>query len=82
MDCTHQVPLSMVFSVHGKITGVGCHFLLQGIFVTQGSNLGFLGSDLYISCLKFPRELEHAARVENCCAVSPVYLACLWPSGC
>ena len=27
-------------SVHfsGKITGVGCHFLLQGIFLTQGSN--------------------------------------------
>ena len=26
----------------GKNTGVGCHFLLQGIFPTQGSNLGFL----------------------------------------
>ena len=26
----------------GKITGVGCHFLLQGIFLTQGSNLGLL----------------------------------------
>ena len=30
-------------SVHGdslgKNTGVGCHFLLQGIFPTQGSNL-------------------------------------------
>ena len=26
----------------GKSTGVGCHFLLQGIFPTQGSNLGFL----------------------------------------
>ena len=24
----------------GKDTGVGCHFLLQGIFPTQGSNLG------------------------------------------
>ena len=24
----------------GKSTGVGCHFLLQGIFPTQGSNLG------------------------------------------
>ena len=24
----------------GKNTGVGCHFLLQGIFMTQGSNLG------------------------------------------
>ena len=24
----------------GKSTGVSCHFLLQGIFPTQGSNLG------------------------------------------
>ena len=26
----------------GKRTGVGCHALLQGIFLTQGSNLGLL----------------------------------------
>ena len=26
----------------GKNTGVGCHFLLQGIFLTQGSNLHIL----------------------------------------
>ena len=26
----------------GKDTGVGCHFLLQGIFPTQGLNLGLL----------------------------------------
>ena len=26
----------------GKNTGVGCHFLLQGIFPTQRSNLGLL----------------------------------------
>ena len=25
-----------------KNTGVGCHFLLQGIFLTQGSNPGLL----------------------------------------
>ena len=25
-----------------KTTGVGCHFLLQGIFLTQGLNLGLL----------------------------------------
>ena len=33
-------------SVHGilqaKNTGVGCHFILQGIFLTQGLNLGLL----------------------------------------
>ena len=27
----------------GKNTGVGCHALLQGIFLTQGSNLHLLG---------------------------------------
>ena len=26
----------------GKNTGLGCHFLLQGIFPTQGSNTGLL----------------------------------------
>ena len=36
----HQVPLSMGFP--GKNTGVGYHFLLQGIFLTQGSNLGLV----------------------------------------
>ena len=31
-----QAPLSWDFP--GKKTGVGCHFLLQGIYLTQGSN--------------------------------------------
>jgi len=30
------------WSSPGKITRVGCHFLLQGIFPTQGSNPGLL----------------------------------------
>ena len=34
----YQAPLSMGFL--GKSTGVGCHFLLQGIFPTQGLNPG------------------------------------------
>ena len=34
----HQASPSMGFS--GKSSGVGCHFLLQGIFPTQGSNPG------------------------------------------
>ena len=41
VDCTLPV-----FSAHvifsGKNSGVGCHFLLQGIFLTQESNLGLL----------------------------------------
>ena len=36
----YQVPLSMGFP--GKNPGVGCHCLLQGIFLTQESNLGLL----------------------------------------
>ena len=34
----YQAPPSMWFS--GKSTGVGCHFLLQGIFLMQGWNPG------------------------------------------
>ena len=39
---THQAPLSWGFP--GKNTGLSCHFLLQGIFWTQGSNhVSFIG---------------------------------------
>ena len=34
----YQAPLSMEFS--GKNIRAGCHFFLQGIFPTQGLNLG------------------------------------------
>ena len=35
-----QAPLSMGFP--GRNSGVGCHFLLQGIFASQGLNLHLL----------------------------------------
>ena len=41
----HQAPPSIGFSRRdfpGKNSGVGCHFLLQQIFLTQGLNLGLL----------------------------------------
>ena len=38
----HQAPLSMGFS--GKDTGVVCHFLFQGIFLTQGDQTWVSGS--------------------------------------
>ena len=39
MDCS--IPGSSVHGIFpGKGTGVGCHFLLQRIFLTQGSNPG------------------------------------------
>ena len=40
---SHQV-LSVSMDFPDKNTGAGCHFLLQGIFLTQGSNL-------YLFCL-------------------------------
>ena len=41
MDCSP--PGSSVHGIFsGSNTGVGCHFLLQGIFLTQGSNLHLL----------------------------------------
>ena len=36
----HRTPLAMGFP--GKNTGVGCHFILQGILPTQGLNPGLL----------------------------------------
>ena len=39
----HSPPCSSVHkSVQARITGVGCYFFLQGIFLTQGSNLHLL----------------------------------------
>ena len=37
----HQAPLTMGI-LQARILGVSCHFLLQGIFLTQGSNPGLL----------------------------------------
>ena len=41
MDCSPPGSSVHVDSL-GKNTGVGCHALLQGIFPTQGSNMGVL----------------------------------------
>ena len=41
----------------GKNTGVGCHFLLQEIFPTQRSNLGFLNCRRILYCLSHPELL-------------------------
>ena len=41
----------------GKNTGVGCHFLFQGIFPTQGSNLGLL------HCRRILKGLSHQGSV-------------------
>ena len=38
MDCSPMDRLLCPWDSPGKNTGVGCHFLLQGIFLTQGLN--------------------------------------------
>ena len=53
-----QTPLSMGFS--GKNTGVDCHSLLQGIFPTQGSNLGLL------HCRQILYHLSHLGSCDIC----------------
>ena len=47
----------------GKNTGVDCHSLLQGIFLTQGLNLGLL------HCRQIPYHLSHQES-ESCSVVS------------
>ena len=52
-----QALLSMEFS--GKNTGVGCHFLLQGVFLTQGLNPGLL------HCRQILYYLSHLGRMSG-----------------
>ena len=42
--CAQSKPTRLLspWDSSGKNTGVGCHFLLQGIVLAQGSNLSFL----------------------------------------
>ena len=42
MECSPPSPLKCPWDFPSKNTRMGCHFLLQGIFPTQRSNLGFL----------------------------------------
>ena len=52
----------------GKNTGVGCHFLLQGIFLTQGPNSGLLHCTQILYCLSHqgnPKMRRSQARVKS-----------------
>ena len=42
VDCSPPGSSLCPWDSSGRNTGVGCHFLPQGIFLTQGLNLGFL----------------------------------------
>ena len=52
----HQDPLSMGFS--RQETGVGCHFLLQGIFPIHELNLGLLQGFLMSQLVKNPPAMQ------------------------
>ena len=59
----------------GKSTGVGCHCLLQGIFLTQGSNSGLP------HCRQTLYRLSHQGpikRVSKSCLCFLVFHSCLW----
>ena len=61
-DVTYQAPLSMGFS--GNSPGVDCHFLLQGIFPTQGSNL------VLPHCRQMLYRLSHQGSQMVICSIS------------
>ena len=51
----------------GKNTGAGCHFLLQGIFPTQGSNLGLLHCRQTLYCLSHQGSLVEIVLLSSFC---------------
>ena len=53
--CYHMEPtrLLCLWDSPGKNTGMGCHALLQGVFPTQGWNLGLL------HCRQIRYQLSH-----------------------
>ena len=58
LDCNPSG--SSVHGIPGKNTEVGCHALLQGIFPTQGSNLGLL------HCRQILYHLSHQGSPDVC----------------
>ena len=53
----HSLPGPCPWKSQGKNTGVDCHFLLQGIFPTQGLNLGPL------HCCQILYHLSHQGNI-------------------
>ena len=60
----------------GKNTGVGCHFLLQGIFPTQGLNSGLLHHRQILYCLSH----QEALYISQCVYFNPKVLVSAPPS--
>ena len=70
MGFVHGCPASLLcpWDFPGKNTRVGCHFLLQGIFLTQGSNLGLL------LCRQILYNLSHQGRLLS--TIHMTYVQC------
>ena len=51
------------FSPPGQNSGVDCHFLLQGIFLTQGSNTGSLHCRQILYRLSYQESPLHSYRI-------------------
>ena len=66
----------------GKNTGVGCHFLLQGLILTEGSNQGLLHCRKIFYCLSH-RETLHIQECSSVQSFSRVWLfATPWTAAC
>ena len=63
MGYTHG--LLCPWDFQGKNTGVDCHFLFQGTFLTQGSNLRLLHSRQILYYLSQERKKEKKERKER-----------------
>ena len=63
MDCS--LPGSSPWDFPGKSTGVGCHFLLQGIFPTQELNPCFPHCRKTLHCLSHQGSPDLLAYVSN-----------------
>ena len=88
LSCVHcSLPGSCPWNSSGKNTRVGCHFLLQGIFPTQGSNPGLLYCRQthyhlsYLGSLLARRDYkQHHPPQINFRTIPPIYSSGIHPS--
>ena len=67
-DCSPSTPQPWLLSLWdspSKNTGVGCHFLLQRIFLTQGSNPGLLHCRQILLQILFSEDVEKSDKEER-----------------
>ena len=67
----HPMDWALPWNSPGKNTGVGCHSFLQGIFSTQGSNLGVL------HCRQLLSHLSHQGSPRFYCSSQNGIMQCL-----